>query len=62
MTSPSAKVAPTPGPTDQQRALAKFADDCEASGFKPSHYWRLMPQIDEARAAISRAEGQANGL
>ena len=41
-------------PTKQQIALAKFADDCEAAGFKPSHYWRLMPAIQEARAAIDK--------
>ena len=43
------------GPTKQQIALAKFGDDCEAEGLKPSHYYRLWPLIEEARAAIERA-------
>lgn len=58
MTNPSGQVGEVRGhtPTQQQISLAQFADNCEASGFKPSHYYRLLPQIIDARAAIARAE------
>lgn len=48
-------------PTKSQLALAQFADECEETGVKPAHYWRLTPQILEARAAIAsyqKAKGQ----
>lgn len=47
------------GPTQQQLALVKFAEDCEASGFKPAHYYRLTTQIEEARAAVAEAARKA---
>lgn len=54
MTLPSliARCEAATGPTPQQIALARFGDECEASGLKPSHYYRLLPQIDAARAAL----------
>lgn len=44
-------------PTDQQIALAKFADEAEASGLKTSAYYRLWDHIVAARAAIAKVGG-----
>lgn len=38
----------------QQRRLAAWADEVERVGPKTSIYYRLIPQIDAARAAIAK--------
>lgn len=44
-----------PGPTEHQIKLAAWADAVERDGPKTSVYYRLWPQIIEARAAIAKA-------
>lgn len=52
------KLVPINNPaSDEERpdaALIAFGDSCEETGFKPSHYYRLLPQIDAARARAKR--------
>lgn len=40
--------------TESQRNLVKYAEQAEASGFLTSMYYRLLPQIIEARAKIAK--------
>lgn len=44
--------------TDEQIKLAAFGDAVEASGDFTSIYYRLLPQIVNARAAIAKAKAQ----
>lgn len=44
---------------DQAKSLISFADSVEDSGVKTSLYYRLYPQIIEARALVA-AEGGSN--
>lgn len=45
-------------PTKLQRTLVAYADEAEAQGQQTSLYYRLYPQIIEARAAIAKEQKQ----
>jgi len=47
-------------PTLQQKKLAKWADMVEHFGPKTSLYYRLLPQIAEARAVIAKARREGS--
>lgn len=46
-------------PTPEQLKLIEFADAVEKEGLKTSLYYRLYPQILEARLAVAKAKKES---